>query len=95
MIDTRFPRWADSPPQFLLWEVDEISFPAATFIFSLPARSIIIGLIVGITLMRLYRRIKETKPASFILHWLWVYGVYQPKMKQIQVPSGHVYHYQE
>lgn len=95
MIDTKFPRWADSPPQFLAWEVDELFFPTICLVFSLPARSIFTGLIIGIVLMRLYRRIKETKPSNFIMHWLWVYGIYQPKTREIILPKGHIYHYQE
>lgn len=94
-MDTRFPKWADSPPQFLIWEVDELIPVAVCFIMFLPTRNLVLGLIIGISLMRIYRKLKEKLPSFFYIHYLWIYGIFKPRMKTVNIPAGYISRYQE
>jgi len=95
MVDIRFPRWADNPPQFLLWEVDEVFPFAFCFIIFLPARSIITGFIVALILSRLYSHFKKTLPSFFYLQYPWFWGIYEPKTKETDLPKGYLTYYRE
>lgn len=95
MVEIRFPKWADNPAQFLLWEIDEMAPMAFCFIIFLPARSLITGLIIGIILTRIYIHFKNTLPAFFYLHYLWFWGIYKPKTKKIDLLKGHLSYYRE
>jgi type IV conjugative transfer system protein TraL len=94
-VETRFPRWADSPPQFLIWEMDELIFPMAFFLIFLPMRSLLTGLVLGVISMRIYRRAKEKLPAFWYLHYLWVWGVWNPKGKKTPMPKGYISTFRE
>jgi conjugal transfer pilus assembly protein TraL len=94
-VETRFPRWADNPPQFLIWEVDELSFVALFFMLFLPTRNLIPGLIIGIILMRIYRKLKEKLPSYFYLHYMWFWGLWKPKCKNTHAPKGYLTRYRE
>lgn len=95
MVDIRFPKWADNPPQFLLWEVDEVVPVAFCFIVFLPAKSLITGLITAIIITKIYVRLKEKLPAFFYIHYLWFWGVYNPKTQNIEIPKGYLSNYRE
>lgn len=95
MIETRFPRWADNPLQFLIWEVDEIIPVALFWIMFLPTRNLLAGLIIGIFFMRIYKYNKERKPAFFYLHYLWNSGIWAPKFKNLDMLRGYVSYYRE
>lgn len=95
MVEIRFPKWADSPPQFLLWELDEMAPVAICFVIFLPARSLITGFIVAIILTRIYIHLKKTLPAFFYLHYLWFWGVYKPKTKNLDLLKGYLTYHRE
>lgn len=95
MIETRFPKFADAPPQFLIWEIDELVPVAFCFLLFLPTRNLLLGLIIGIGLMRLYRYCKQKYPEYFYIHFLWSWGIWQPKTKQIEIPYGYITKYRE
>ncbi len=95
MIDTRFPKFANCPPQFLIWEIDELIPIAFCFLLFLPTRNLLPGLIIGILLMRLYRYFKQKFPDYFYLHYLWSLGIWQPKLKMIDIPEGYITVYRE
>jgi len=94
-VETRFPRWADSPPQFLIWELDELIFPLLFFVIFLPMRNLIPGIVLGVISMRLYRRAKEKLPTFWYLHYLWIWGVWVPKGKKTLMPKGYISIYRE
>ena len=95
MVETRFPRWADRPAQFLIWEIDDLIPLMTTFVLFLPSRSLHIGLAIGYVVMRLYRRAKEKLPLYWYLHYLWVWGVWTPKGRSTLFPKGYISRYSE
>ena len=95
MVETRFPRWADSPPQFLIWEIDELIPVVVCFVLILPTRNLMLGLIIGIILMRIYKNLKNNLPSFFYLHYLWFWGIWVPRTKSILLPRGYISYYRE
>lgn len=94
-VETRFPKWADNPQQFLIWEVDEVMPIAVFFILFLPARNLLLGLIIGVTVSKLYKKLKDRLPHAFAYHFLWYFGLWTPKVKNAEVPKGYISVYRQ
>lgn len=94
-VETRFPRWADSPTQFLIWEVDEVIPVAFCFILFLPSRNLVLGLIIGIVLMKMYVKLKERMPPFFYFHYMWFWGILKPRGNNMRMPKGYITVYRE
>jgi hypothetical protein len=75
--------------------MDEITPLMFCFIIFLPARNLVVGLILGIILMKIYKKMKDRLPQYFYFHYLWYFGVWNPKMKKTLSPQGHITVYRE
>lgn len=95
MVETRFPKYADAFPQFLMWEMDELMPVALCFVTFLPTRNLLLGLIIGFIIMSIYKRGKEKYPNFFLFHYPYVWGLWKPKLKKTELPKGYVTYYQE
>lgn len=94
-VETRFPKWADNPPQFLLWEMDELIPMAFCWVFFLPTRKLWLGILIGWLLSKSYKKLKDTLPSFFYLHYLWFWGVWTPRTKSAEVLPGYISRYRE
>lgn len=84
-IMTKTPRSISHWMLFLKWEMDELAIFFTPFVLSFPSRQLIVGLVIGFLLMYYYSKLKYSKPAGFIIHWLMKKGIIQPK----QFPPTH------
>jgi type IV conjugative transfer system protein TraL len=79
-VKTFFPRSIDRYPLLLNWELDEFAMFILPFIFSFPARQLVIGLIAGIVTMKVYIKFfKKGKPENYLFHIFWKKGLFSPK----------------
>jgi len=95
MVEIRFPRYIDSPPQFLIWELDEVLPVAFCMLIFLPSKNLLAGLVIGVIIMKIYRKLKDKLPQNFLFHYLWFWGVWQPKSRTTLMPKGYISRYQE
>ena len=94
-VETRFPRWSDSPPQVFNWEMDELIPVVLCFVLSLPTRNLLLGLIIGVVIMKVYVKLKDKLPSYFYLHYLWYWGIWSPKIKSSEALKGYLTTYRE
>lgn len=71
----RIPRGLDSPPQLLLWQVDELSPVIAGMIIGIAIEQLIICIFIGFLMVKVYKKLRDGRPDGYPIHFLYWFGV--------------------
>jgi conjugal transfer pilus assembly protein TraL len=69
------PRHVDDPPTLLLWRIDDLVpvVVVVMLVLGILADQLLVFLLLGIVLVRLYGRFRDSRPDGYALHWAsWV-----------------------
>lgn len=69
------PRYIDSPPQILWWELDELILLLASMFFGVATRTLTYCLLVGFVSVWIIAKLKGGRSEGIVLHWCWWHGV--------------------
>lgn len=72
---TKIHRYIDDPPQFLIWDIDEVVIFAAFIGIGMMAGVLTIMIVIGIILSFLLKKIKQKASDGMLLHILYWYGI--------------------
>jgi len=75
----KVPQGVDAPPQFLLWQADELIPPLAGLIFGVAIGQVLICTALGLLLVNTYRKLRDGQPDGFVFHYLYWHGIGQSK----------------
>ncbi len=85
-VKSRFPRSLDKPMLVLMWELDEFVLFVIPSIISLFFKELVVGIVAGFILMKLYAKYKEGKPNNYLFHLFWKVGLMHVK----GTPPSHI-----
>lgn len=74
-MEIRIPRHVDLPQLILAWTIDEILPVLVLLVVGIATDWFFSCLALGIALMQLVRRFRESKPDGYLLHWLYWHGL--------------------
>ena len=80
------PRYCDEQMMLLYWSADELLPGITLFLLGILINQKLLGLIGAVIVIRLYRKMKEGKPDGFLLHFLYWWGIINPKTKLFPNP---------
>ena len=69
------PRHVDDPPTLLLWRVDDLVPVVLMLVFGILVDQLLVFLLLGIVLVRLYGRFRDSRPDGYALHWAYWVGL--------------------
>jgi len=69
------PRYVDDPPQFLLWTVDEFVIMLGFAVVGALWNLLLPGLLVGMGIGKLFRKMQEGAMPGLLFHLLWYAGI--------------------
>jgi conjugal transfer pilus assembly protein TraL len=69
------PRHVDDPPTLLLWRIDDMVPVVLMLVFGILADQLIVFLLLGVVLVRLYGRFRDSRPDGYALHWAYWAGL--------------------
>lgn len=69
-----FPQHLDSPKPFLLWTADEVIPFTVCMGIGIMARQLTLCLALGFAVVLAWRRIRDTLPDGFAIHWAYWIG---------------------
>lgn len=69
------PKYIDDPPHLLLWRVDDLAPIVLMLIVGILADRLLMFLIIGLLLVRLYSKFRESRPDGYALHFLYWSGL--------------------
>lgn len=73
--EVRIPAYIDEPPYVLFWRIDEVFPIGIALVAGVLIAQLIVCLIIGFVLARLYRRYCDNRPDGYMLHALyWHFG---------------------
>ncbi|MFH0810111.1 MAG: type IV conjugative transfer system protein TraL [Pseudomonadota bacterium] len=67
----RIPRYLDSMPQILFWELDDMMFLVSGVFMGIGTGHVLIGMLLGALATRYYARAKEQHLPGYLVHWLY------------------------
>ncbi len=85
-FETRIPRYLNSLPQLLWWEIDEVLVLAAIIGLGIVYELLLLTVPLGLLLVKGMITLKAEKQAGFLIHWLWWHQV---PIARLTVPSTH------
>lgn len=74
-MDIRIPRHVDLPQLILAWTIDEILPLVVLLVVGIVTDWFVSCLALGIALLTLVRRFRESKPDGYLLYWLYWHGL--------------------
>lgn len=83
MEEVRIPRGLDSPPQLLLWQVDELSPVLIGLIIGIAIDQLIISLFVGFLMVKVYKKLRDGRPDGYPIHFLYWWGFLPAAEKKV------------
>ena len=69
------PRHVDDPPTLLLWRIDDLVPVVLMLAFGILSDQLLVFLVGGIMLVRLYGRFRDSRPDGYALHWAYWIGL--------------------
>lgn len=69
------PRYLDTPPQILWFEIDELIFFLVSMVVGILTRTLTACLLVGIASVFVLSKLKSGQSDGVILHWWWWHGI--------------------
>ncbi len=83
----------DIPPiQFLFWSLDEIYTVAVDLIWGIWFDQLLLGMLMGWLMIRVYRRFRDRHPDGHLSHRLYWLGFYFSRSKTLPNPYVRVFH---
>jgi conjugal transfer pilus assembly protein TraL len=86
VLDLEMPHRIDDPPMFLLWSLYDMIGFILIVLLGIATSQLLVSILLGLVLMRLYRRHRERRPEGYILHWLYWYGLIPVTARSIPNP---------
>lgn len=86
------PRTINDPIQFLFWSLDEIYPVAVGLIWGIWFDQLLLGMLLGWLMIRVYRRFRDRHPDGHLSHRLYWLGFYFSKAKTLPNPYIRVFH---
>jgi len=80
------PRHVDDPPTLLLWRTDDLVPVVLMIVFGILLDQLLVFLVLGLVLVRLYGRFRESRPDGFALHWSYWVGLVPLKARSCPNP---------
>jgi conjugal transfer pilus assembly protein TraL len=74
-METRIPRHVDLPQLILAWTIDEILPVLVLLVVGIVTDYFFTCLALGVGLLTLVRRFRESKPDGYLLYWLYWHGL--------------------
>ncbi len=72
----KIPNHLDDPAQMLFWEADEFLILSTLFGVGLAVSQLATLVVLGLALLKFYRKVRDRRPEGFMLHALyWHAGV--------------------
>jgi hypothetical protein len=68
-----------------MWEADELAFLLGPFVLFFAIKKPFIGLLIGVLSLKFYTKVKYTKQAGYVQHFLLKKGVLSLK----ELPTGY------
>lgn len=97
MSEMRYiPKYLNAKPQFLWWEIDEAAIIFSSLIIGRILDKLLIFLIIGFVLLKIYTKLKNSKQEGFIIHTLYALGLVQFKsngIKKNKIPHYYIKYY--
>ena len=69
------PRHVDDPPTLLLWRIDDLVPVVLMLVLGILADQLLVFLLLGIVLVRLYGRFRDSRADGYALHWAYWSGL--------------------
>jgi len=69
------PRQVDDPPTLLLWRIDDLVPVVLMLVLGVLADQLALFLLLGVVLVRLYGRFRDSRPDGYALHWAYWVGL--------------------
>ena len=69
------PRHVDDPPTLLLWRIDDLVPVVLMLVLGILADQLLVFVLLGIVLVRLYGRFRDSRPDGYALHWAYWAGL--------------------
>lgn len=76
MVIHRIPRTIDEMPFVFIWRADEFLFPIGAVLLGILVNYPFTAMFIGFGLAYVYRKMREGKPALFVLHQFYWWGFY-------------------
>jgi conjugal transfer pilus assembly protein TraL len=71
----KIPRYIDSPPQILYWELDEMLFLFVSLIVGVLTRTLGYCVLVGLASVWAISKLKGGQSDGVVFHWCWWHGI--------------------
>ncbi|MDK2792868.1 MAG: conjugal transfer pilus assembly protein TraL [Deferribacteres bacterium] len=84
--DYRIPKYLDSQPVILFWELDEFILFIVIIFVSMFIRHQFVGFIIAFTLVQTFKKIKKKRHKGFLFHIGHKFGLVQIK----NIPPYHI-----
>lgn len=81
MQPVEIPRRVDEPPHLLLWSMDEIAPLLIGLVAGVMLDKLLICMVSGIVLMKVYMKFRDNNPDGFMLHVIYWSGIPSLKSK--------------
>jgi conjugal transfer pilus assembly protein TraL len=70
------PKYVDDPPTVMLWRVDDLVPVVLMLIIGILVDRLPLFLLLGVLLVRLYSKFRESRADGFALHWMYWIGMF-------------------
>lgn len=70
-----FPRYADEPPVFLLWSVDEAIPVGLGLALGILMEQLIVMTVLGLVASNFYKKYRDRHPDGYLLHAAYWWGL--------------------
>jgi conjugal transfer pilus assembly protein TraL len=71
MQPLELPHGVDDPPSLLLWRLDDLIPLILMLVIGMLTDRLVMFLLLGLVLSRLYGRFRDSRPDGFALHWCY------------------------
>ena len=75
MQPLELPHGVDDPPSLLLWRLDDLIPLILMLVVGILSDRLLLFLVIGFVLSRLYGRFRDSRPDGFALHWCYWHGL--------------------
>jgi conjugal transfer pilus assembly protein TraL len=86
MKQVEIPRYIDDPLHFMLWQADEIAPIGIGLFIGFYAGSPLLFAAIGAVMVHYYKKLRDSKPDGFVLHYLYWHGFVPSRSKSIPNP---------
>lgn len=95
MEPIEIPQYVDDPPQFLLWQIDQIGPLMIAAVVGVLADMLFLSLFLGVLASWAYSRLAESNPEGYAYHVLYAWGFTRiPGMpRRRTMPNPFIYRY--